>query len=316
MFLGAVCLKQKAFTRFKGITAAGLAFSGVFLVLYEKTLKFVQSQGIGWPGGIPGDTVLDKITFLPRAWFEVLESTFTFVPPPLGSKVVEVLFMALLVWGGWKFFRARRYESAEWRLVFFTLIIVAIWSAAPYKKIFPLSPTRHTYVLQFPLLACLGLALKYLHVSRRVYAIAATVIVGAFVLTAPTLWHLTKNQFDPVKTTKLLEENPRAILLNYPNGTCLDFFLLGVEHPDFKQRMADGHWAWPNIMKQLANYPGPVYLMGAETPIGTNAVEIAGAFGLKVVPMELKEPTGSIEIWRQATYTRNGSYLYRLESQK
>ena len=43
------------------VIVAGLGYAGVFWFVYVISLRFVKSQGIGWAGGIPGDTLKEKL---------------------------------------------------------------------------------------------------------------------------------------------------------------------------------------------------------------------------------------------------------------
>jgi len=315
LLVGIAALWRKNFQAFKGIIVGGLAFSLMFWFVYAYSLKYVQSRGGSWARGLPGESLKEKFTFLPMAWMEVLESAWTFVPPRAGSIAVVCVLLAIVIWGGWRFIKARRNHPVELRLLGFVLIMALIWSVAAYAKIFPLSPTRHTYILQFPLIVMVGLAVKYLHVSRRGLVIASVVIVGAFLATAPNLLRTVRNNFDVAKIRSLLGEGPDTVLLGYRGGSCLDYLLLLTERPEWRQRMADGTWNWGGYMQSLAGAPPrlKIYTVGVQAPITQESIDICRTNGFKVTAVEEIPATGCIEPWRQDSYIPNSFYLYQIE---
>ena len=315
LMLGTLCLWKRNFAAFKGIMAAGIAYSAVFWFVYSISLKYVTSRGIGWPGGIPGDSLTDKLVFLPVAWFRVLENVFTFVLPPVGSAIVAAIVLTLAVWGFIRLAKAKRRDAVEMRILAFGAVLAIVWSGAAYAKLFPLSPTRHTYVLQFPLMLCLGVAMKYLRFSWRTYAIGTSIMVGVFAVSAPATWRSVKNQWDVAGVTKLLSDDPNSLLLQYPGGSCLDFLLLLREHPEWQTRVADGTWNWPAYMQHLAAAPAyiSIYSVGVESAMGEKNTVAAEAAGFKVVLVKEIAATGTIEPWRSQYYPLNGFRLYKLE---
>lgn len=344
LMLGAVSLWQRNFAAFKGIIPAGLAFSAVIGWVWVKalsqTVKIVSVTGGSWAGGLPGDSLAEKLKFLPTAWFKVVESNFSIVLPSVASVVIATIAVALLFFGLARLVKSKRLDPVEVRALAFVALIVVIWSGLAYLKKSPLSQTRHTYILQFPLLLLLGVALKYLPVPRRVYAIGAAVIVAGFAAGAPVFWRSVKNHFDAPGLGKILTEDPNSLVLQYPGGSCLDYFLMIREHPEWGLRVADGTWQWAGYMQFLAssklqikawpqpdwNAPGfsitpylatsgsvSVYLIGVQTNILQRDMDICAANGFKVVPVQDIAPVGSVEPWRKDEYVGNGFHLYKLE---
>lgn len=319
LMLGAISLWQRNFAAFKGIIPAGLAFSAVFGTVYNATLKYtlknVSVTGGNWAGGLPGDSLVEKLKFLPTAWFQVIESNFSFVLPSIASVAIAAVFLVLLVAGLVRLVKSKRLDAVELRALAFVALIVVIWTGLAYLKKAPLSQSRHTYILQFPLLLGLGLALKFLPVPRRVYGIGAAVILIGFAAGAPAFWRSIENRFDEPGIKKLLTENPNSYLIQYRGGSSLDMFLLFREHPEWQQRVIDGTWAWPNIMQQLASAPPQitVYTYGMQAPITDEAIVAAKSAGFKVVPLQDIAPVGSVEPWRKEQYVGNGFHLYKLE---
>jgi hypothetical protein len=319
LMLGAVCLWQRNFSAFKGIIPAGLAFSAVFWTVYESTLKYtlknVSVTGGSWAGGVPEGTLVEKLKFLPTAWFGVIESNFSIVLPSIASVAITAAFVILLVAGLIQLWKSKRLDAVELRALAFVALIVVVWTALAFLKKAPLSQSRHTYILQFPLLIGLAMALKHLPVPRRVYALAAGLIVAGFAVGAPAFWRSIENRFDEPGIKQLLTENPNAYLIQYRGGSSLDMFLLFREHPEWQQRVFDGTWAWPNIMQQLAGAPPQitVYTYGMQAPITEEGIAAAKAAGFNVAPLKIVPPVGSVEPWRKDQYVGNGFYLYKLE---
>jgi hypothetical protein len=168
--------------------------------------------------------------------------------------------------------------------------------------------------LQFPFLLLAGVLMKYLHPSRRVCVTAAFVITAGFFLTTPILFRAVENRFDAARLRALLGENPNSLLLGYPGGSCLDYNLLTVEHPEWAQRMADGTWQWAGYMQHLASAPPQVsvYAVGVQSPMLARDVDICRAHGFKVEPVAEVAGVGSVEPWRKKDYIQNSFYLYRL----
>jgi len=319
LMLGAVCLWQRNFAAFKGIIAAGLAITAVVAWIWEaalkQTVKNVSVTGGSWAGGVPTGSFAEKLMFLPKAWFGVIESNFSVVLPSVASVAIAAAFVALLVIGLVYLAKSKRLDPVELRALAFVALIVVIWTGLAYLKKAPLSQSRHTYILQFPLLLGLAVALKHLPVPRRVYAIGAALIVAGFAIGAPAFWRSIENRFDEPGITKILIENQNAYLIQYRGGSSLDMFLLFREHPEWQQRVIDGTWAWPQIMQQLAGAPPQitVYTYGMQAPITDEAIAIAKTAGFNVVPLQDIAPVGSVEPWRKDQYVGNGFHLYKLE---
>lgn len=319
IMLGAVCLWQRNFAAFKGIIAAGLAFTVVVAWIWNAalrdTVKNVSVTGGSWAGGVPEGTLVEKLKFLPTAWFGVIESNFSVVLPSVASVAIAVVFVALLVAGLVRIAKSKQLDPVALRALGFVALMVVIWTALALLKKAPLSQSRHTYILQFPLLLGLGVALKYLPLPRRVYAIGAALLVAGFAVGAPAFWRSIENRFDEPAIKRLLTENPNAYLIQYRGGSSLDMFLLFREHPEWQQRVFDGTWAWPSIMQQLAGAPPQitVYTYGMQAPITEEGMAAAKAAGFSVVPLKNVPPVGSVEPWRKEQYVGNGFYLYKLE---
>ena len=339
--LGIVTVWNKRWPAIKGLIAAGIAFSCVFGLVYQYSLKHVTSRGGGF-GGVPGNTLWEKITFLPGAWFKVIENDFTFVPPPYGSLLVAIGVLLITAYGAYQIYWSKRLDPVEKRLLIYLAVLVVFWCVPPYFGAFPLSATRHTFILQFPLMLAFGLVLKHLHLSWRVYAGAMVVIAATFMATAPVLERSIRNHFDAAKISDILTSNPNALLLGYPGGSSLDYNLFLKAHPDWRVRMADGTWQWDGYMQFLANsqlqvrawpqpgwnmnnfapYIGPtnsvsVYLVGIQSPMIQRDLDICKKHGFKLVTVEEIAPIGSVEPWRfglpKDSYIGNSFYLYKLE---
>jgi len=319
LMLGAVCLWKRNFSAFLGIIAAGIAFTASVWWIWEaalkQTVKNVSVTGGSWAGGVPTGSLGEKLAFLPKAWFGVIESNFSVVLPSVASVAIAAVFVLLLVAGLVWLVKAKRIEGVELRALMFVALIVVIWTGLAFLKKAPLSQSRHTYILQFPLLLGLAIALKHLPVPRRVYAIGAALLVAGFAIGAPSFWRSIENRFDEPAIVKLLTEDQNAYLIQYRGGSSLDMFLLFREHPAWQQRIIDGTWAWPQIMQQLAAAPAylTVYTYGMQAPITDEAVGIAKAAGFSVVPLQDIAPVGSVEPWRKNEYVGNGFHLYKLE---
>ena len=363
--LGIVTVWNKRWPAIKGLIAAGLAFSCVFGLVYQYSLKHVTSRGGGF-GGVPGNTLWEKITFLPGAWFKVIENDFTFVPPPYGSLLVAIGVLLIAAYGAYQIYPfpiqslrslkkllvaaysayqiywSERLNPVEKRLLIYLAVLVSFWSVPPYFGAFPLSATRHTFILQFPLMLAFGLMLKHLHLSWRVYAGAMVVIAATFMATAPVLERSIRNHFDAAKISDILTSNPNALLLGYPGGSSLDYNLFLTAHPDWRVRMADGTWQWDFYMgyiegtqSQVKAWPQPgwnnshltpyivptnsvsVYLVGIQSPMIQRDLDICKKHGFKVVSVAETAATGSVEPWRfglpKDSYIGNSFYLYKLE---
>ena len=322
LMLGAVCLWQRNFPAFKGIIAAGLAFTAVVGWIWDaalrETLMNVSVTGGSWAGGVPTGSLAEKLMFLPKAWFGVIESNFSVVLPSVASVAIAAVFVALLVIGLVYLVKSKRLDPVELRALAFVALIVVIWTGLAFLNKAPLSQSRHTYILQFPLLLGLGVALKFLPVPRRIYAIGAALLVAGFAIGAPAFWRSIENRFDEPGIKKLLVENPNAYLIQYRGGSSLDMFLLFREHPEWQQRVIDGTWAWPQIMQQLAGAPPQitVYTYGMQAPITDEAIAVAKNAGFNIVTLQDIAPVGSVEPWRKNEYVGNGFHLYKLERAK
>ncbi|MEY4388118.1 MAG: hypothetical protein RLY20_3401 [Verrucomicrobiota bacterium] len=319
LMLGAVCLLRKNFAAFKGIIAAGIAFTVVIAWIWDaalkETVKNVSVTGGSWAGGVPTGSFGEKLLFLPKAWFGVIESNFSVVLPSIASVAIAAVFVALLAIGLVRIAKAKQLDPIAVRALVFAAFILIVWTGLAFLNKAPLSQSRHTYILQFPLLLVLGIALKYLPVPRKVFVAAAALLVAGFAVGAPAFWRSVENRFDEPAIKKLLVENPNAYLIQYRGGSSLDMFLLFREHPEWQQRVIDGTWAWPQIMQQLAGAPPQitVYTYGMQAPITDEAKAIAKNAGFEIVPLQDIAPIGSVEPWRADQYVGNGFHLYKLE---
>jgi hypothetical protein len=320
--LGVVNLWQRNFAAFKGIILAGVAFSAVFGAVYHATLKYtlknVSVTGGSWAGGLPGEALADKIKFVPTAWFGVIESNSSVVLPSAVSVAIAAMFVGLLVFGMVRLVKTKQLDATTVRVLLFVGLVILLWTALAFLKKAPLSQSRHTYILQFPLILALGIALRSIPMPRKVFALGVALLVAGFAAGAPAFWRSIENRFDEPGIKKLLVENPNAYLIQYRGGSSLDMFLLFREHPEWQQRVFDGTWAWPQIMQQLAGAPPQitVYTYGMQAPITEEGIAAAKAAGFNVVTLQNVPPVGSVEPWRKDQYVGNGFYLYQLERAK
>lgn len=313
----ALCaLVQRDWRRFWLTIPLGLGFAGPFAAVAWLCLRHVLAYASGVPGwgrGVPGSSLAERLTFPFVGWFDVLQNNLTFVPWGRGSLVIGGIAAVVIVGGlAWVLLRPAT-RSASLPLVCFLAGIVAVFTAGPYLKKFFLGPTRHTFVLQLPILLAMALALNTTRVPERVWKGTIAVVLALAGWFMPQLLRQTRNHVDYRLIAHYLAANPEARIVDLPGSFTWEFTYLGRRDPRALERMRWNN-QFPNAT-ELAAFLGQSsrsFIVSHRAPPSEamrSALKLAGF--RELVPLAEIAPTGSTELIGNIN-GGNGFYFYEL----
>jgi len=280
-----------------------------FEMIWKFSLKYQNFRGIpGWPGAIAPDGFLPKIGFWFQGWFYIIKNVTTFLPWEADGPAV-IFCVVIAVGFILQYFKPMTELSKKF--YFMLASFVVIWTYLCFFKHFPMAPTRHTYIFQFPVLMLIGYSLSRFSLSSKVYYVASALCVALFALNFHTLCENIENKIDPKYLLRLADENPDATMMGINDTVTWDTVLLTVERPDLKNRLLLGESYW----REVLNNPSINHLILISHRRGldkANYDDLEKSGYHKFVALKDIPPVGATEL--SSTFNGgNGFYVYDVQ---
>jgi hypothetical protein len=187
------------------------------------------------------------------------------------------------------------------------VLLVLIWSAGALLGRFPLSPTRHTFILQVPILLFAAAGLRHLRIPRLAAWALPVILIAACAWHLPVLWQGIRNQVDLGRIERALDAHPEAAMVSAPGDYSWDHMLLLKARPDFAPRLFR-----EDLPELLAGRPRlfpELMLLSHRGPLGPSTRRRLEQAGLsRCQPLAAVEPQGSTELSANLN-GGNGFYL-------
>lgn len=312
-----LALFQRDWRRIGLAILTGLGFAGPFAWVAWKCLRHVLSFASGTPGwapGLPGSTLGEKLLFPFRGWFDVLQANLTFVPWGLGSQIVATVATGIILAG--LVFILLRVESLRRhsQVLWFLAAVLVIFTAGPFFRQFPLGPTRHTFVLQVPVLLAVALGLSAWRLPRWLLAATTAIIATLTLCFMPALLKRTGNHVDFALIEHYFHSNPQSRIVDLPASFTWDITYLARDDQKALDRIR-----WNNQfanVDELAAFLAAAptsYLVSHRGPINdaTREAMLRAGF-IRIRPLAEIPPLGSTEIAKNFN-GGNGFFFYALE---
>jgi hypothetical protein len=228
--LGILALLKKDRTAIFGIGVAGIFTLLPFFGLYEYLLKFSIGRGLpNWATLPRSPGFFGSVSFLFNGWFLALQNNLAIVPWGIQTRILASLFLILL--GVFLIsLRKRDWKNSTFvRLNLFLGALFFVFSIGCLLEKFPLGPTRHTFVLQVPILLLLMGALERLRPKASAVAVSCLVLITAFWIQLPKFDRSVKNQIDYPRIRQLVTTSPNVALMDVPHSWTWDHEILSRE---------------------------------------------------------------------------------------
>ena len=224
--------------------------------------------------------------------------------------------LALTFAGGWLAWRGSggaRASSQVGRLVTFTLCALGVFALGGLAGKFPFGPTRHTYVLQGPILLAFSAALSALAPAapRRLQAwlapLGTLALAGLVAAGYPGFEDSIRNHFDMEAIRALARSAPgRVVIMNLPRSYTWEHHLLedSFREPRFSMRSGEALWA-----ASLKERPDAMVLFSHRAPLTETSRHELQQAGCTVRTVREIPPVGSTELMGNIN-GGNGYFLY------
>lgn len=279
---------------------AGLLFAVAAMVFYAAHLKayaalarFPSWASSGYPPAELG--LAAAIEFLVCAWPAVLQNLTSIGPWGLPGNFIGVLALAAGLAGLAVGATRGALIPVERRLAMFAGLLALIWSAGALSGRFPLSPTRHTYVLQVPFLLLVASGVRHLPVAQAVTWAASALLAAVWAWHVPLLWRSIQNHVDLVRVEAAIDAHPAAAIASAPGDYSWDHMLLWRSRPDLRGRLYREEF--PDLLMGRPRQFDELLLVshrGALSPATREALAHAGYTELR--SLAAVPPTGSTEL--------------------
>jgi hypothetical protein len=273
--------------------AAGLLFYAAHLKAYAGIPRFPPWAAAGYPA--LGAAWSDAPAFLLQAWPAVLQNLSSIGPWGLGGALLGLLSLAAglagLAWAA----QHQALEAPERRLLLLCGLLAVVWSAGALAGRFPLSPTRHTFILQAPLLLLLAAGLRHWRLPRGLAWALPALLLAAWAWQAPRLWQSVRNRVDLARVEAALDAHPDAALASAPGDYTWDGMLLLRRRPGLEGRVFREEF--PDLMQGRPRRFAELLLISHRGPLGPAARAALAQGGFRELKaLEAVAPTGSTEL--------------------
>ena len=317
-FIGLRSLHRRSGREITGTIAAAAGFGIPAAIVYHQILRTVLQWASGtpsWAGGLPMDGIRGGMTFPLTAWFEVVQSNFSFMPWGWPSKVFAFGWLLLVAGGLFRVWRNKALRTSCGSALWWLVAIVVVFTAGPYLGKFPLGATRHSFVLTVPMLLATAIALRGYNFSGRAYS--GGLVVGAVVFAVNFLpfWERTRNHVDLQLLHDEMQAAPSARMVDLPGSYTWDHVLLAWKSPQMLDRLkrsadlkADADW------ENWVTETPTCFLLSHRAPLSSVDRErllVAGAGRIETLAEQ--PPVGGTEL-AGIINGGNGFYLYRVHS--
>lgn len=291
--------------RLKELALVGLGYGAAFVIVFNYHLKHMRYQGIsGYSGSSPPAGFLENISFIFTGWFNIVRNVITFLPWDSGAPILAGIAIAIILYG--LLHKSENLVEKKIRIYLFSLAFV--WLFFVYFKHLPLSPTRHTYIFQFPVLILLGYALKKMKVRPFVVYGLACITAGLTIANFNLLWVRIENKIDPKYILELADQNPDAVVMGILNTMTWDPVLLTIERPDLTNRLLLSESWWAQVVRDPAIHH--LILISHRRPLDEeNILDLASHGYTKIVKLRAIDPVGSTELSSNLN-GGNGFYVF------
>jgi hypothetical protein len=269
-----------------------------------------------WARGLPGDSTIGQFVFPFGAWLEVLQNVLTMVPWGTGSLAVAAIGAVVILWGACRAVRGPRPPADRARLWIFLGTVAAGFTVGPYLNLFPLGGTRHTFVLQVPVLLALAAGLAELRFGPRTLKVALAAICVAGAISLPGLVERTRYHVDFALLESLIHGNPGSRVVDLPGAFTWEHSYLAKSDPSARSRLQWHIWLEGDagVADYLAGTPVS-FAISNSGPMTPAMWKLLAERGKTIEELRAIPPTGSNELSSHYRSGENGFYLYRITSE-
>lgn len=316
-YLGLRSIQRRSLRELLATLVAAVAFAGPVWLVYHICLRYVLAFASGtprWAGGVPGSTLGQKLTFPFRAWFEVVQNNFTFLPWGWPTVVLTSVVLAVIAIGLICLICRREKSGSLLPVLGWVACVMVVFLVGPYLGKFPLGATRHSFVLQWPLVLLWAAALSALPLSVSTYRSIIVLASIVFVAALPQLVERIRGRVDLRLIEHYLRRHPESRIVDSPGGFTWDFMLIAANDPErWLPRMR-----WHNQFSDIDE--AAKFLAGTETsfmvshrgPLGPETKDALRRAGFRqILSLSEIKPTGSNELSGNIN-GGNGFYFYEL----
>ncbi|HET7537870.1 MAG TPA: hypothetical protein VFJ90_15530, partial [Candidatus Didemnitutus sp.] len=263
---------------------------------------------------LPGSGLGAKLMFPFKAWFDVLQNNLTFLPWGWGSGLIAGIALLVILAGLGRVLLKRDLLTRHAPLLIFIAVLATGFTAGPFLHLFPLGATRHSFILQVPLLCALALALQTIAIRPFAAKSVAAMVVAGSVLAAPTVFADTRNRVDYELIRSYFERWPDTRIADLPGGFTWEITYLARQDPvklerirwflQFKDPQALAKFLMQSDHALLVSHRAPM------TPEMRAILRSAG--GMKISTLAEVEPGQGTELSGRIN-GGNGFFLYLVE---
>jgi hypothetical protein len=296
---------------------AGVAFTIPLSIVVATCLRRVLSfaSGIpGWAPGVPGAGLGAKVTFAFAAWFNVLKNNLTFLPWGWPTTLIAAAAALVIVAGISLIILDRNERARNLSTLLFLGSVAVVFSCGAYLRQFPLGVTRHTFVLQIPVLLALGLGLSAFRISARSAIICLTSIVIVAAYFYPRVVFATQNRVNQSLIEAEFSTAPDARIVDLPGSFTWNITYLARSDPTRLERIR-----WNNQFRDIGEMAR--FLAGAPRSFAVShrapmsddfRKELLAAGVHEIHVLAAVAPIGSTELSGNLN-GGNGFYFYQLD---
>lgn len=300
------------------VTIAGLimcaSFFAAWILAIRYTVSFAKTIPPWAEFTTPGVGLFAFAVYPFRAWWGTVQNVLTPLPWGLWSAAVTILLGAAAIYG---YYRSTPVQTAQFtRLKLLGLCVLICFTALGYLKLFPLGPTRHTYALQFPIVALLVVGWDRLQLPSRWYRYAAAAIAAIGIVGASLHLPKARRQMDIELMKRLMIREPEAIITDLTHDVSWDFGLFAREIPGGLDRMrfwiflpGERDQTWMRLFAEHKTVFVYSHRMAMQT--GQENL-IHSAAPCRITTLAAMPPTGGAEL-SGLINEGNAFYLYRVD---
>ncbi len=293
--LGIKFINNFNYHNLKKIFALALGILIPFTLVYLFSLKYMSSHGTpAWAEGVYKSGPF--LSYILKQWYGVfvsLTQTSTNNTIRLVYSIFMILFTSFLFIK--RFLIKLKISTLEVNLLLFSFSIFSIWTIASYLNIFPLSVTRHTLVIQAPIIFLISYLFIFIK-SRAILILIALTIPTSFLLQYSNYYNSIKNNVDTELIFKYLVHP--STLIGSLDGDTIDYFLLIKKYPELSNKIIHNN----PVEEIIKTRPNHFALISHRSPISTDATSIFKKLNYKHTNIRAISPLGSLDLDR----IRNG----------
>jgi hypothetical protein len=263
--------------------------------------------------------------FTIKSWFLV----FNDVVNPSDSMTFGFKYTLIVILSGlFLWFKNISSSLGEHKYILLSFILLIFnFTILSHINLFPLGPTRHSFILQIPLVFFFFYPLLHYRI-KRIFLMSIIIILVVFgAIYNSNYLYRAKNNIDFKELFSLLNNNPNSVLIDIPEGLSWDQELLIFKHPELRNRIGMSFYLSNNNQSReqlwqqvLINYHS-VYLISRISPINENRLRFINTLPhVKFTIIKSLSSHASCEVsipygpdHLSTAYPGNAYYLYRVD---